>query len=232
MSRPNRPDPRDPVRMAVVVDGRPARTALPVTRRFTTPDQLAAEAGVSVGLIYRYFSSKEELFLTVCGAATEQKLTELAVALSEIAGLQQRIETAVSYFVASLVEAGWGALTVQAWAEADGNPRLREMLQRVTEQQRAFATMFIREAIAAGEAPADIDVPAFGLATSLLLSGTIARQAEYGERFVIARYECGVDIHLANPLWARTTWKVWMSSSTGLCESSSRSASPLVPMVE
>jgi hypothetical protein len=32
-------------------------------------------------------------------------------------------------------------------------------------------------------APADIDVPAFGLATSLLLSGTIARQAEYGERF-------------------------------------------------
>ena len=27
---------------------------------------IAAEAGVSVGLIYRYFDSKEELFLAVC----------------------------------------------------------------------------------------------------------------------------------------------------------------------
>jgi hypothetical protein len=43
--------------------------------------------------------------------------------------------------------------------------------------------MFMREAIARGEARAEIDVATFSLGASLLLSGTIARQAEYGERF-------------------------------------------------
>ena len=36
----------------------------------------------------------------------------------------------------------------------------------------------------------------------------------------------------ARPLWPSTTWKVWMSSRTGLWLSSSRSVSPRVPTVE
>src|SRR3954469_11449456 len=36
----------------------------------------------------------------------------------------------------------------------------------------------------------------------------------------------------ARPLWLRTTWKVWMSSSAGLWLSSIRSVSPRVPTVE
>jgi AcrR family transcriptional regulator len=168
-------------------------------RSASVPD-IAAEADVSVGLIYRYFESKQELFLAVCQSATEQKLDELAVSLAQIADPAQRIRLAVNLFVRSLVDEGWGAIMGQAWAEAESQPRLREMLQRLTEQQRAFAAMFVREAIARGEAPVDLDVNAFSLATSMLLSGAIARQAEYGERFDPDAVEQAIFAMLSAPL--------------------------------
>ena len=143
---------------------------------------IAAEAGVSVGLIYRYFPSKEELFLAVCGQQTEAKLDELARTLAGIPDAHARLEAAIGQFVASLDES-WGAIVVHAWAEADRNPRLRELLQRLFDQQRGFAAMFIREAIARGEASPELDVEATSLAAALLLHGTIAYQAERGATF-------------------------------------------------
>ena len=151
--------------------------------RGTTIPDIAGEAGVSVGLIYRYFPSKEELFLSVCQAKTEQQLDELAVALAGIADPVDRLGLAIDTFVRSLVEEGWGAIVVQAWAEADNNPRLRDLLSRQFDQERGFAAMFIREAIARGEAAADLDVESLSLAAAMLLDGAIAHQAERGPRF-------------------------------------------------
>src|SRR3954471_12462225 len=69
------------------------------------------------------------------------------------------------------------------------------------------------------------------LRSDVQISGR-ASDSEYGERFVIARYEWGMLDHFARPLWARTTWNVWSSSTIGLWLSSSRSTSPRVPTVE
>jgi AcrR family transcriptional regulator len=150
--------------------------------RATSVPAIAAEAGISVGLIYRYFPSKEELFLAVCGRETEAKLDELAALLARIPDSRQRLEAAIDQFVTSLEES-WGAIVVHAWAEADRNPRVRDMLRRLFDQQRGFAAMFIRESIARGEAPADIDVESVSLAVGLLLHGTIAYQVERGPAF-------------------------------------------------
>jgi AcrR family transcriptional regulator len=150
--------------------------------RATSVPAIASEAGVSVGLIYRYFPSKEELFLSVCARETEATVDELAASLGQIADPHQRLEAAVDQFVSSLDE-GWGAIVVHAWAEADRNPRVRDMLRRVFDQQRGFAAMFIREAIARGEASADIDTEAVSLAAALLLHGSIAYQVERGTSF-------------------------------------------------
>jgi AcrR family transcriptional regulator len=144
---------------------------------------IAAEAGVSVGLIYRYFPSKEELFLAVCSQQTDAKLDELARLLAGIPDPRARLEAAISVFVNSLEEERWGAIVVHAWAEADRNPRVRDLLQRMFDQERGFAAMFIREAIARGEAPADLDVEAVSLATGMLLLGAVAYQAERGTGF-------------------------------------------------
>lgn len=151
--------------------------------RATSVPAIAAEAGVSVGLIYRYFASKEELFLSVCQQSSETQLNELAALLAGIADPRARLRAAVDEFVNSLTETGWGSIMVHAWAEADRNPRLRDMLVRVFEQHRGFSAMFIREAIARGEAPPDTDVEALAMAAALLLHGAIAHQAERGPRF-------------------------------------------------
>src|SRR6266480_3614677 len=141
---------------------------------------IAAEAGVSVGLIYRYFPSKEELFLAVCSQQTDAKLDELARTLAGIPDPRARLEAAISVFVSSLEDERWGAIVVHAWAEADRNPRVRDLLQRMFDQERGFAAMFMREAIARGEASPDLDVEGVSLATGMLLHGAIAYQAERG----------------------------------------------------
>src|ERR671939_646172 len=58
--------------------------------------EIASEAGVSVGLIYRYFPSKEELFLSVCQARTDSQLDELATVLAEIADPLERLHAAIT----------------------------------------------------------------------------------------------------------------------------------------
>jgi len=157
--------------------------------RGTSVPEIAAEAAVSVGLIYRYFPSKEELFLSVCQASTEAQLNELAASLALIEDPRERLRSVSSHFVASLTDKGWGAIVVHALAEADRNPRLRDMLQRLFDQQRGFAAIFIREAIARGEAAPDLDVDALSLGAGMLLHGAIVHQAERGAGFEPALVE-------------------------------------------
>jgi AcrR family transcriptional regulator len=151
--------------------------------RGTSVPAIAAEAGVSVGQIYRYFPSKEEVFLSVCQGSTEAQMDELATALAQIDDPRERLRAAVSLFVRSLVEEDWGAIVIHALAEADRNPRLRDMLQRLWDQDRGFAAMFVREAIARGEAPSDLDVEAISQAAAMLLHGAIVHRAERGTAF-------------------------------------------------
>ena len=57
------------------------------------------------------------------------------------------------------------------------------MLRRRCDQIRAFAAMFLREAIARGEIEPDVEVDELSLATTMLMDGVIAHQAEMGDRF-------------------------------------------------
>ncbi len=151
--------------------------------RGTNVPAIAAEAGVSVGQIYRYFPSKEELFLSVCQRSTETQLNELAAALARIDDPLERLRAAISLFVRSLVDEDWGAIVIHALAEADRNPRLRDMLQRLWDQDRGFAASFLREAMTRGEVPAGLDVEAVSLAAAMLLHGAIVYRAESGAGF-------------------------------------------------
>ena len=150
--------------------------------RGTTMPAIAAEADVSVGLLYRYFESKEELYLAMCESVTQAQLDELAVQISQITDARERLARAVGYFVESLDTEHWGAVVTTGWAEADIKPALRDMLRRRCDQIRAFAAMFLREAIARGEI-APVDVEGLSLGTAMLLDGVIAHHAESGDRF-------------------------------------------------
>ena len=151
--------------------------------RGTTMPAIAAEADVSVGLLYRYFDSKEELYLAMCEGVTQAQLDELASQMGQISDPRERLARAVGYFVESLEAERWGAIVTTGWAEADVNPQLRDLLRRRCDQIRAFAAMFLREAVANGEVEPDIDVEELSLAATMLMDGVIAHQAEAGDRF-------------------------------------------------
>jgi len=151
--------------------------------RGTTMPAIAAEADVSVGLLYRYFASKEELYLAMCEYVSQAQLDELAVQMGQIAEPQERLGRAVGHFVESLEAERWGAIITTGWAEADIKPALRDLLRRRCDQIRGFAAMFLREAIARGEIEADVDIEELSLATTMLMDGVIAHQAETGDRF-------------------------------------------------
>jgi AcrR family transcriptional regulator len=151
--------------------------------RGTTMPAIAAEADVSVGLLYRYFASKEELFLAMCEYVSQAQLDELAAQMGQIADPRERLGRAVGHFVESLEAERWGAIITTGWAEADVKPALRDLLRRRCDQIRGFAAMFLREAIARGEIEADVDIEELSLATTMLMDGVIAHQAETGDRF-------------------------------------------------
>ncbi len=151
--------------------------------RGTTMPAIAAEADVSVGLLYRYFSGKRELYLEMCEAVTQSQLDELAVRMSEIADPRARLGAAIGTFVDGLELERWGTIVTSGWAEADVNPALRDLLRRRCDQIRAFAAMFLREAVARGEVEPDVDVEDLSLGAAMLMDGVIAHQAEVGDRF-------------------------------------------------
>jgi AcrR family transcriptional regulator len=151
--------------------------------RATTMPAIASQAEISVGLLYRYFESKDELLLAMCEGINQAQLDELSAQLGQIADPAERLASAVRLFIESLEAKDWGAIVIAGWAEADTNPRLRDLLQRRCDQLRAFAAMFIRESIARGEADPSIDVDRVSLGVAMLLDGALAHHAEVGRRF-------------------------------------------------
>jgi AcrR family transcriptional regulator len=168
------------------------RAMLAGSYRGTTMPAIAAEADVSVGLLYRYFDSKEELYLAMCEGVTQAQLDELAAQIGQIADPRERLARAVGHFVESLEAERWGAIITTGWAEADVHPALRDLLRRRCDQIRAFATMFLREAVARGEVEPEVDIEELSLAATMLMDGIVAHQAEMGDRFDPALVERSV----------------------------------------
>ncbi|MCC4593751.1 TetR/AcrR family transcriptional regulator [Xanthomonas campestris pv. cannae] len=119
---------------------------------------VAAEAGVSTGLIYRHFPSKAELFVEVLTAAVEHELTILRGIAAAPAPAAQRLRDAIASFVRRAL-AGPGlayafiAEPVEPEVDAE-RIRCRRLLGDVFKG-------ILAEGVAAGEFPAqDLDAAA------------------------------------------------------------------------
>lgn len=60
---------------------------------------VAAQAGISTGMIYRYFPSKAELFVEVLTAAVDHEIAILRDVIAEKRGAREQLEGAVASFV-------------------------------------------------------------------------------------------------------------------------------------
>ncbi|WP_305805017.1 TetR/AcrR family transcriptional regulator [Stenotrophomonas sp. YIM B06876] len=119
---------------------------------------VAAEAGVSTGLIYRHFPSKAELFVEVLTAAVEHELAILTAIAAEPLPAVARLQRAIASFVRRAM-AGPGL--AHAFIAEPVDPQVDAERIRC---RRLFGDVFrqiVAEGVAAGELPdQDLDVAA------------------------------------------------------------------------
>ncbi|WP_293712221.1 MULTISPECIES: TetR/AcrR family transcriptional regulator [unclassified Stenotrophomonas] len=119
---------------------------------------VAAEAGVSTGLIYRHFPSKAELFVEVLTLAVEHELEILAAIAAQPLPAPERLQRAVASFVRRAM-AGPGL--AYAFIAEPVDPEVEAERIRC---RRLFGDVFKRileDGLCAGELPAqDLDISA------------------------------------------------------------------------
>jgi TetR/AcrR family fatty acid metabolism transcriptional regulator len=138
------------------------------TKRFheVRMDDLAAEAEVSKGTLYRYFKDKEELYRALLERATRQLLARLRDCVTRAAGARARLTA----LVAAILD------------HFDGNPHLFDLIQRAEVLRRPGAAFpwqrvrdesvhLVREVLEEGTRRGELAVGDPGLAVLMLLGG-------------------------------------------------------------
>ena len=149
----------------------------------STVADVVRDSGLSVGAIYTYFPSKEALFLQTCDLISGRGLDELAARLAPLTTTPERLIAALEYYVETIDEfdGAPGQVTlVRAWAEADGDDAVRQMLARRRERLVGAAQLLLQEGIARGDLPAWLDVDAFARAFTGLMDGLLLQRIEAG----------------------------------------------------
>ena len=149
-----------------------------------TMQDIVRASGLSVGAIYTYFKSKSDLILAGCDLITDQELAQLAARLAPLTDYRERVSAAIGYWFDNLAieqtERGSGFLLLQAWAEVETDPAIREMLLRRRRETVTAVALLLQEGVSRGELPAWLDVAALSHALAALLDGMIVEAAEAG----------------------------------------------------
>lgn len=152
----------------------------------STIADVCRESGLSVGAIYTYFPSKDALFRQSCDLIAARGLEELAERLAGAGNTAERMAVAVDLFIETIDEyagAPGQISLIQAWAEADREPGVREMLAARRERFVGAGQMLLYQGIVAGELPAWLDVDAATRAFLALLDGLLLQRIEAGAAY-------------------------------------------------
>jgi TetR/AcrR family transcriptional repressor of uid operon len=141
-----------------------------------TMNDVAAEAGMSPGNLYRYFASKDAI---VAGIAERDRM--------EIAADFARLEPSRGGLLDQLEELGRQHMTrkprekaiiaVQIWAEATRNPQMARMCAGIDDAVAIGLTAAVAAAVASGELPRNLDQARFLQAIFMMADGFFCRRA-------------------------------------------------------
>jgi AcrR family transcriptional regulator len=173
---------------------------------------VVARSGLSVGAIYTHFRGKDELFLLACDITAERGLDELGARLAPLSSTPERLAAALAYYVETIDsfdgEPGQVSL-IRAWAEADVEAGVRDMLVRRRERLVGAATLLLQEGIARGDLPAWLDVDDFARAFTGLMDGLLLQRIEAGPAFqpadALRRARVMLDVVLSAAATSRPT---------------------------
>jgi AcrR family transcriptional regulator len=143
---------------------------------------VAAAMGISTGLVFYHFTTKEALVVAALEHAVDEDLERLRRALVRGRTPVDRLRRVLAAYGPTGAARGW-ALWIDAWSSALRQPPVRRMLRRLDRRWREA----LHEAITAGVASGDMVCPdpeasvarigalLDGLSVAALVHGTVTR---------------------------------------------------------
>jgi AcrR family transcriptional regulator len=143
---------------------------------------VAAALGVSTGLIFYHFDTKNALIVEALGYAVERDLSRLDRALSRSLAAPDRLKRVLSSYGPTGSAPSW-TLWIDAWATALREPTVRSALRRLDDRWRAALVGAVSDGVAAGDfvcadpraAVARIGALLDGLSVAVLVYRTVTR---------------------------------------------------------
>jgi AcrR family transcriptional regulator len=145
----------------------------------TTIPNIAREAGLSAGAIYRYFESKDELIEAIADErhARERELLESVRGVSDPAAALAALAREFFGLLDDPDERLRRRVGVQVWAEALRNPAILALVRRGAGQPLAELTRVVRSAQQGGQLPAELDPAATARVLMSGFYGLVLQQA-------------------------------------------------------
>ena len=146
----------------------------------TSMHDISAEAGISVGLIYRYFENKE----AVISAMADRHKKEISEVLQRAKQASTLLESLEILFTAHCCEEATrlvSAFVVDLYAEASRNPRVADLVRDVLQTAMAGVTELISKAPEAqngtrGLSPSEMAELIFAVARGMLMLDVLRPQ--------------------------------------------------------
>ncbi|GAA4458339.1 TetR/AcrR family transcriptional regulator [Phytohabitans houttuyneae] len=139
----------------------------------TSMQDVIVEAGLSVGAVYRYFKSKNDLITAIAEGALEgaEEIFAGLTTHEPPLPLAEAMDRAFDFAESQTGERGALRIGIQVWAESLRDPVLAAFVEdKYTRFRKLFAAL-ARRAQDAGELPADADPEAIGAALFGMVPG-------------------------------------------------------------
>ncbi|MCP4902040.1 MAG: TetR family transcriptional regulator [bacterium] len=138
----------------------------------TTISQVAAEAGVSRGLLHYYFKSKEELLAAVVRANVETSLELVANMFSSVASLEKLAEGLTKALRGMIQDAPeFFILFFESWALGRQSPLMASELQTLYRRFREAMAEGLSDLVEQGILPASLSVDGAATVLTALVDG-------------------------------------------------------------
>jgi AcrR family transcriptional regulator len=137
----------------------------------TSMQDVIAEAGLSVGAVYRYFPSKAEIVEAIAEQYADQIWAELAALADEERPLLELMTAAIDVIDGAAGPEGPLRMAIQVWSEALRDKRIAATAAKVYTRFRENFVRVARRAVARGDLPAGTDPRATGAALFSLVIG-------------------------------------------------------------
>ena len=136
------------------------------------------ESGLSVGAVYRYFASKEEIVEAIAEQrhTKEAELIRESMQAGDARSIMHRLADLYLEWLSDPEERRRRRVGVQIWAEAVHNERLRAIVQRGADQRLLLAGL-LQDAQRRGQLPLDVAPDALTRCIPALFQGFILQQA-------------------------------------------------------